>query len=105
MIHLLGDFRIDEVPDISLSVKEITTLAYLILQNGPCFFNEMSEILSEISEYDANYVKNILRRLSKKVGALIKFETDGYRIIVEDRPNTDVEVVQILVDSLIDEND
>lgn len=105
MIHLLGDFYIDEAPDISLNVKEITTLAYLILKNGPCFFNEMSEVLSEISEYDSNYVKNILKRLSKKVGALIKIEADGYKIIVKTRLNTDVEVVQVLADSLIDEGE
>lgn len=103
MIHLLGDFYIDEAPDISLNVKEMTTLAYLIIQKRPCFINEISEILSEISEYDANYVKSILKRLSKKLGTLIKFEIDEHKVLVNTTLSTDVEIIQVLVDNLIDE--
>ena len=74
MIHFLGDFYIDELPDIKLSKNEIILFSYLALKKS-LFLNEVLDLLSCDGRYDISYLRKLLKSLAEKLQSYVKIKT------------------------------
>lgn len=90
MVRFLGDFLIDEYPDISLSNKEIIILAYSLLKGKSFYLNELVDLFYNIESIDKNYIKKIIKRLAKKLEEVVSVELKDEKVKFESHTGVDV---------------
>ncbi len=99
MVRFLGDFVIDEYPNISFNSKEIIILAYSLLKGKSFYLNELVDLFYNVESVDKNYVKKIIKRLAKKLGEIIIVELKDEKVKFESRTGVDVIELEKLLSS------
>ncbi|WP_448378742.1 hypothetical protein [Fervidobacterium sp.] len=100
MIHLLGDFYIDELPDCKLSKSELIVFSYLIVKRQ-AWLTEVLNILKASDSYDESYVRKILKNLNRKSNGYFKIDLLKHsKIIIEHSLNADINIIQSQIEAL-----
>lgn len=100
MIHLLGDFYIDEVPDCELSKSELIVFSYLIVKKQ-AWLTEVLNILRASDYYDESYIRKILKNLNRKLNGYFKIDLLKHsKIIIKHSLNVDINIIQSQIEAL-----
>jgi len=94
LIKLLGDFSIDELPDISLTKREMVILAYLLTKRQEVYLRELAELFSFDGSSDEATIKKILRNLSKKLDNFVSLKLSNYKVFFETALEVDVNILE-----------
>ncbi|WP_448376164.1 hypothetical protein [Fervidobacterium sp.] len=97
MIHFLGDFYIDEIPNAKLSKNQIILLSYLSIKRN-VYLNEALDILTVDDRYEMSYIKKLLKMLSEKMSPYIQLEfLRNSKVVAHINLQTDI---QMLLDEI-----
>lgn|GEM_PF-6404834 len=97
MIHFLGDFYIDEIPNVKLSKNQIILLAYLSIKKT-VYLTEALDILTVDDRYEVSYIKKLLKVLSEKISPYIELEhIRNSKVVAHINLQTDI---QLLIDEI-----
>uniref|UniRef100_A0A7V4NFU1 Uncharacterized protein n=1 Tax=Fervidobacterium pennivorans TaxID=93466 RepID=A0A7V4NFU1_FERPE len=100
MMHLLGDFYIDELPNCELSKSELIVFSYLIVKKQ-AWLTELLNILEASDSYDKSYVRKILKILNKKLNGYLKIDLiKRSKITIEHSLNADINIIQSQIEVL-----
>lgn len=102
MIHFLGDFFVDEVPNCKLSKSELVTLVYLIAKKS-AYLTEIVNILGTANLYDESYARKILKKLPEKLGNQVRILSSGRsKVKIELSTNADFEIIENTIEAIHD---
>lgn len=94
LIRFLGDFFIDELPDISLNKREMIVLAYLLTKRKEIYLRELIDLFYMEGGTDDATVRKVIRSLSKKLNGLVEFSLKGYKVTFRNSVDVDINLLE-----------
>lgn len=100
MIHLLGDFYIDELPDCKLSKTELTVFSFLIVKKQ-VWLKEVLNVIEAGDSYDDSYVRKVLKNLNTKSNGRFRINLLKHsKVSIELSLDVDINLIQSQIEAL-----